>query len=104
MLGVPEGGQRRCADTGSPRVFATARVEARPPVSSSPAADAATAPTAAAAAAESAVKSLHRSLCQFGNERIQFILGTQPTPLFLSSLFAPLVHHRAHSRTGHSQA
>ena len=76
MPGVPEGGPRRCVDAGSSRVPAAARVEARPPVSSSSAADATTAPAiAAAAAAESNVESIYWSLCQLGNERIQFVLG-----------------------------
>ena len=72
---LPEGGSRRSVDVGPSRVSATSRLEARPPVTGATATATATAVAAAAAAAKSTVGGpLHRSFCQFGNERLEFFV------------------------------
>jgi hypothetical protein len=83
MFSVSQRGSRRRAVTGPSRIPAAACLKARAPVSSSAAAAATTATpspttaTTAAAPKSAAVGTLYWSLCQFGNERIQFVLDPE---------------------------
>ena len=77
MFGVPEGGSWRRADVGPSRIPSTARFQGRPAVAGA----AAVAPTATAVAtAEYTFGIVHGSVRQFGNERVQFVLGVGPRP------------------------
>ena len=71
---VPEGGSRRRFDAGPARVFATSRLETRPPVTGAAATATATA-VAAAATTESIIGPVYRSFCQLRNECLEFIVN-----------------------------